>query len=58
MRGRKEMKVSQEVAEEERRKGWDVTGVLGEVFKGKDERKKIKLVVTSLSLLPAVLKMT
>lgn len=56
------MKVSWEVAEEESRKGRDVTGVQGEVFKGQDERKKIGLVfvvvVTSLSLLPAILKAT
>lgn len=63
MHGRKEMKVSWEVAEEESRKGWEVTGVQGEVFKGQGERKKIELivvvvVVTSLSRLPAILKAT
>lgn len=56
------MKVSWEVAEEGSRKGWDVTWVWREVFKGQNERKKIRLfvvvVVTSLSLLPAVLKVT
>lgn len=55
--------MSWEVAEEESREGWDVTWVWREVFKGQDERKKIRLfivvvVVTSLSLSPALLKVT